>query len=266
MGTGIKGRDFTWDDGPKSESVVMIDKAFARFLANYANWPDGSAVGHILSGTNGGDARIVGVVDDVHEESAEGETGWQIYYPATQQTPGGAQLVIRTTLPPAELASSVLRTLREINPKQAAAEFRPLQTLVDHANSSRRFFMLLVAAFATLGLLLAALGIYGVISYSVTQRTQEIGIRMALGATTTQVQRGVLVNTLRLALVGIAAGAIASLLVSRAIAALLFNTAPSDPVAFAAMVLLIGVVALLAGYLPARRASRVNPMVALRNN
>jgi ABC-type antimicrobial peptide transport system permease subunit len=105
-----------------------------------------------------------------------------------------------------------------------------------------------------------------VISYSVSQRTQEIGIRMALGSTMGKVQRSVLSGTLRLALVGIAAGAVASLVVSRAIAALLFNTAPSDPVTFAAMVLLIGAVAVLAGYLPARRASRINPMVALRNN
>jgi len=268
MGTGIKGRDFTWDDGPKSEAVVMIDKAYDRFLTNYANWPDGTAVGHILGGANSdsGDVRVVGVVDDVHEESTEGETGWQIYYPATQQGPSAAQLTIRTTLPPAELATSVLRTLRDINPKQAAAEFRPLQTLVDHANSPRRFFVLLVAGFATLGLLLAALGIYGVISYSVVQRTQEIGIRMALGATTAQVQRSVIVKTLRLAFLGIAAGGLASLLVSRAIAALLFNTAPTDPVAFIAMVLVIATIALLAGYLPARRASHVDPMVALRNN
>ena len=126
--------------------------------------------------------------------------------------------------------------------------------------------MMLVASFATLGLLLAAIGIYGVISYSVTQRTQEIGIRMALGATMANVQFSVFAKTLRLAFIGIIIGAIASLFVSRAIAALLFNTAPSDPIAFAAMVLLIGGVALLAGYIPARRASRINPMVALRNN
>jgi ABC-type antimicrobial peptide transport system permease subunit len=126
--------------------------------------------------------------------------------------------------------------------------------------------MLLVASFAGLGLLLAALGIYGVISYSVTQRTQEIGIRMALGSTAGKVQRNVLGGTLRLALVGIAAGAAASLMVSRAIVALLFDTAPSDPITFAATVLLIGAVALLAGYIPARRASRIDPMVALRNN
>jgi ABC-type antimicrobial peptide transport system permease subunit len=159
-----------------------------------------------------------------------------------------------------------MSALRELNPKQTAAEFRPIQTLVNHANSPRQFFMMLVASFATLGLLLAALGIYGVISYSVTQRTQEIGIRMALGATMAKVQRSVLVKTLRLALAGIAAGAIASFMISRAIAALLFNTTPNDPITFAAMVVLIGAVALFAGYIPARRASRINPMVALRNN
>jgi len=265
MGTRLSGRDFTWDDGPKSENVVMIDKAFARFLAGYANWPNGNAIGQMLD-TGGNGARIVGIVDDVHEESSEGDTGWQIYYPVTQAGPNSAELVVRTTLPPAVLASSVLSTLRELNPKQPAADFRPIQTLVDHANSSRRFFMLLVASFAALGLLLAALGIYGVISYSVTQRTQEIGIRMALGATMSQVRRSVIAKTLRLAFIGIAAGAIVSLLVSKAIAALLFNTAPTDLITFAAMVLLIGTVALLAGYIPARRASRINPMVALRNN
>jgi predicted permease len=265
MGTGIRGRDLTWDDGPKSQNVVLINRSFANFLDQYAKWPNNDAVGQII-GSPGQDLLVVGVVDDVHEESAEGDAGWQIYYAALQNGPNGAQLVVRTTLPPAVLASSVMRTLRDINPKQAMAEFRPIQSLVDHSNSPRQFFMLLAASFAGLGLLLAAIGIYGVISYSVTQRTQEIGIRMALGATMAKVQRSVLVKTLRLALIGIAAGAITSLLVSRAIAALLFNTAPSDPITFAAMVLLIGAVALLAGYIPARRASRIDPMVALRNN
>jgi predicted permease len=265
MGTGIRGRDFTWDDGPKSTNVVMINKAYAHFLANYAKWPDGSAVGQMLNDGNQ-DLLVAGVVDDVHEEGTEGDTGWQIYYPVTQQFPNAAQLVIRTTLPPGTMATSVMTALRELNPKQPAAEFRPIQAIVNHSNSPRQFFMLLVASFAALGLTLAALGIYGVISYSVTQRTQEIGIRMALGATAGRVQRSVISKTLRLAIIGIVSGAVASLAVSRAIAALLFNTEPSDPITFAAMVLLIGVVALLAGYVPARRASRVNPMVALRNN
>ena len=261
MGTRLRGRDFTWDDGPTSENVVLINEAMARTY-----WPNGNAVGQLLAGGNNGDIRVIGVVDDVHEESVEGETGWQIYYPMTQASPNGAELVVRTTLPPATLAYSVMSTLRQLNPKQTQAEFRPIAALVSHATSPRRFFMLLVASFAGLGLLLAALGIYGVISYSVTQRTQEIGIRMALGSTAGKVQRNVLGGTLRLALVGIAAGAAASLVVSRAIVALLFDTAPSDPITFAATVLLIGAVALLAGYIPARRASRINPMVALRNN
>ena len=265
MGTGIRGRDLSWDDGPKSENVVLINRSFANFLDQYAHWPNHDAVGQMIGGGNNY-VRVIGVADDVHEESSEGEAGWQIYHSAMQNGPNGGQLVVRTTLPPAVLAGSVLRTLRDINPKQAMAEFRPIQGLVDHANSPRQFFMLLAASFAGLGLLLAAIGIYGVISYSVTQRTQEIGIRMALGATMAKVQRSVLSKTLRFAFIGIFIGAAASLLVSRAIAALLFDTAPSDPVTFAAMVVLIGLVALLAGYIPARRASRINPMVALRNN
>ncbi|MGA2807577.1 MAG: FtsX-like permease family protein, partial [Terracidiphilus sp.] len=260
MGMRLRGRDFTWDDGPHSDRVVLINAACARTF-----WPDEDAVGKVLV-SGGNELHVVGVVDDIRAESVEGQQGWQIYYPATQQNPAGAELVVRTQLPPAALASSVMSALRELNPKQPAADFRPIQTLVDHAISPRRFFLVLVGSFAGLGLLLAALGIFGVISYSVTQRTQEIGIRMALGATMAQVQKSVLLKTLRLALIGIAAGAVVSLVVARAIAALLFATAPADPLTFAGMTLLLASVALVAGYLPARRASRINPMVALRNN
>jgi ABC-type antimicrobial peptide transport system permease subunit len=159
-----------------------------------------------------------------------------------------------------------MAVLREINPQQPKNEFKPIQALVDHTTSPRRFFVMLVATFAGLGLLLAALGIYGVVSYSVTQRTQEIGVRMALGATLGQVQLDVIWKTLKLALVGIGLGTAVSLFATKAIAALLFGTSPSDPAAFAGMVVLLGAVALAAGWIPARRASRINPMVALRNN
>jgi ABC-type antimicrobial peptide transport system permease subunit len=124
----------------------------------------------------------------------------------------------------------------------------------------------LVGIFAGLGVTLAALGIYGVISYSVTQKTQEIGVRMALGATSGRVQRDILTNTLRLALAGIFLGTIASLVTARLIAALLYATSPHDPVTYAWMALALVVVAAVSGYLPARRASRIDPMVALRNN
>ncbi len=266
MGTRLHGRDFTWDDKFTSELVVIINESYARFLDSYAHWPNGDATGHILTDGSGQTMRVAGVADDVHEENVEGNTGWQIYYSALQKDPAGAKLVVRSTLPPATLANSVLSVLRELNPKQPVAEFRPIQSLVDHANSPRRFFMLLVASFAGLGLFLAALGIYGVISYSVMRQTQEIGIRMALGATMGRVQRQVLGGTLRLAIVGIVLGAAASIAAAKLIASLLFATSPWDVTTYAAMAATLLAVAVVAGYLPARRASRIDPMVALRAN
>jgi ABC-type antimicrobial peptide transport system permease subunit len=186
--------------------------------------------------------------------------------PITQGDPQGAELVVRTKLLPDVVAASVMSTLRAINPGQPATEFRPLQQLVDRAVSPRRFFVLLVAAFAILGLILASLGIYGVISYSVTQRTLEIGIRMSLGSTPGRVQRDVLGKTTRLALLGVALGAMLSLAVARLIASLLFATTPTDPATFAGVMLLLFAVAVLAGYIPARRASRIDPVIALRSN
>jgi predicted permease len=266
MGTRVRGRDINWDDGPHTQNVVIINQSYARFLAGLTKWPNGDAVGQILDNGAPGGLQVIGVADDVHEESTEGDTGWQIYYPAMQAGPNAAEVVVRSTMPPATLANSVLMALRSLNPKQPASEFRPLQTFVDHANSPRRFFMLMVASFAGLGLLLAAIGIYGVISYTVTRQTQEIGIRMALGATMGRVQRQVLGSTLRLALIGIALGAAVSLAVAKLIASLLFATSPWDGVTYAAVALALLAVAVVAGYLPARRASRIDPMVALRAN
>lgn len=262
MGTGLRGRDFTWDDGLHTERVVIISASYASYLERLAGWPAGSAVGRVI----GNNLRIAGVADDVHAESTESSEGWQIYYPTTQQAPEGTELVVRSRTAPDALAGSVLRALRELNPKQTAEEFRPLQMMVDRANSPRRFFMLLVGAFAVFGLLLAAVGIYGVISYAVTQRTQEIGIRMALGASMGRVQADVLRNTMRLAAVGIVVGTAASLVLTRLIAALLYNTSPWDMATYAGMAVVLVMVALGSGYLPARRASRIDPMAALRTD
>ena len=259
MGMRLHGRDFTWSDGPKSEPVIILNKSVVQYL-----FPGQDAVGRMVF-MNGLDRRVIGVIDDVHEANVEGKPGWQAYFSVLQEGAVGAELVVRTKLPPAELATSVMSKLRELNPNQPAAEFREIQTIVDHAVSPRRFFVMLVVSFAVFGVVLAALGIYGVISYSVTQRTQEIGIRMALGATVRRVQFGVIGKTLRLALIGIAAGSLASVVVAKGIAALLFGTAPTDPVTFTGMIILLTAIALLAGYIPARRASRINPMIALRN-
>jgi predicted permease len=270
MGIPVTGRDFSWGDGPlvrdkkgnvtQGDPVVILNESTARHL-----YPNGDAIGHVID-AGGNHARIVGTIPDVHLTSVEGQPDSQVYYPQAQQDTEGAYLVIRSKLPPEQLASVVMHTLREINPAQAAVPLLPIQSFVDHAVSPRRFFVLLVGTFAALGLFLAALGIYGVISYSVTRRTLEIGIRMALGASALRVQFGVIFRTMRLALIGIAIGAASSFVLASLIAAMLFNTAPTDHATFAGMIALLIVVALLAGYIPARRASRVNPMVALRGN
>lgn len=257
----MEGRDISWEDISNNRSVVIINETVARKL-----WPGQDPIGRIaLAG--GTEPQVIGVIADVRESGAEDNAGAQMYLPATKQFgPEGANVVVRSKLPPIALARSVMNMLRQINPGQPATEFKPIQGLVDRATSPRRFFVLLVGTFACLGLLLASLGIYGFISYSVARQTQEIGIRMALGATETRVQLDVIWETLRLALIGIAVGIVSSLAVARLIASLLFQTAPSDPLTFVGMMVLLGGVALLAGYLPARRASMIDPMVALRTN
>jgi hypothetical protein len=257
----IEGRDLSWDDLSNNRNVIVINETVAHKL-----WPGQDPIGRTAI-AGGQESQVVGMIADVRESSAEDSAGAQMYLPATKQFgPEGCYLVLRSKLPPTTLAASVMRTLRAMNPAQPATEFKPIQALVDHATSPRRFFVLLVGSFAALGLLLASLGIYGVISYSVARQTQEIGVRMALGATQSSVQIDVIWKTLRLALIGVAIGILASLGLARLIASLLYETAPSDPVTFVAMVALLGAVALLAGYLPARRASKIDPMVALRTN
>jgi putative ABC transport system permease protein len=254
----LEGRRFSWHDDAHSMPVTIINETAAHYL-----WRNEDPIGRIAV-INAHDTRVIGVIADVRQSSLEEKAGWQMYLPVTQAGPMGAQLVVRSSLAPAELAGSIMRKLRAINPAQTSVPLRPVQSAVDHAVSPRRFFMLLVSIFATLGLMLAALGIYGVISYSVTQRTQEIGIRMALGATARQVQLDVLRQTLRLFFWGVAAGAFASVVAAKLIAALLFKTDPTDPQAFAGAIMLLAIAACLAGFAPSRRATRVDPMVALR--
>jgi predicted permease len=257
----LQGRDISWHDLLDNRNVVVINEIVARRL-----WPGQSPIGRTAI-AGGADAQVIGVIADVRQTGVEDDAAAQMYLPATKQFgPEGAFLVLRSKLPPATLARSVMLTLRRINPGQPATEFKSIQTLVDHTTSPRRFFVLLVGIFAALGLLLASLGIYGVISYSVTRQRPEIGVRMALGATEARVQLDVIWRTMRLALIGISVGLVASLAVSRLIASLLFRTAPTDPLTFIGMIVLLGAVALLAGYLPARKASKIDPMIALRSN
>ena len=167
---------------------------------------------------------------------------------------------------PASIFTAVRNQLAQQNRDLVAFEPEPMDLIVADSIARQRFTMILFTGFAAVALLLASVGIYGVLSYVVGQRTQEIGIRMALGATRGNVQLTVIRDTLRLALAGIGLGTVAAIAVARAIASLLFGTQPTDPATFAGMILLLGGVALVAGYIPARRASRVDPMMALRNN
>lgn len=257
----IEGRDFTWHDKEGSEKVIILNEAASR-----RHWPGESPVGRLAYGVGRGEAKVIGVISDVRQTGLEGETGPEVCASLTQLDPEGAELVVRSALPPEVIASSVKDALHARSPNQLVAELRPVQRLVDQAISPRRFFVVLVGAFAVLGLVLAALGIYGVISYSVTRQTQEIGIRMALGATARRVQLNIIAKTLRLAVAGVALGTLGSFVAAQWIASLLFGTVPTDLATFAGAILLLIFVAFAAAYLPARRASRIDPMIALRSN
>jgi predicted permease len=262
MGIPIRaGRDLSPQDTPASDPVIVINETMARRL-----WPGEDALGKfVVSGRN--PRRVVGVVADVRHLALEEGSGLEMYIPLRQTGDfSSVDLVVRTALPPAALASGVRAALQPLDPTLPANEFRTLQQMVDKAVSPRRFVVLLLGGFAGFALLLASLGIYGVISYSVHQRTQEIGIRMALGASATDVQVRIVVQTLGLAAIGIAIGTTASWALARLLRGFLFGVTATDPLTFAGMVLILAGVAVAAGYLPGRRASRIDPMTALRAN
>ena len=252
------GRGFTERDRGSSERVVVVNETLARML-----WPGQNPLGQMIT-TDGG-RRIVGVVADVRHEALEKAGGPEMYLPMRQTSDYAAmQLVVRTALPPDNLAPGIRAALRPLDPNLPVREFVTFQDLVDRAVSPRRFLVLLLAGFAGFALLLASLGIYAVISYSVNQRVQEIGIRMALGASATHLQSRILLHTLGLAALGLALGMAASRVLTGTLESLLFGVTRGDPVTFVGMGALLIAVAALAGYFPARRASRIDPMVALR--
>jgi predicted permease len=255
-----EGRSFTDRDRATSEPIVMVNETLARTL-----WPGQQAVGRKV--TQGGGRRVIGVVADVRHQALELEGGSEMYLPMRQTADYSLMdLVVRTALPEDELTSQVRAALRPIDPNLPVHAFQPLQELVDRAVSPRKFLVVLLAGFAGFALLLASLGIYAVISQSVNQRTQEIGIRMALGASAIDVQGRILLDTLGLAGLGLVLGLAVSRILTAALGSLLFGITAGDPGTFAGMAALLGAVAAVAGYVPAWRASRIDPMVTLRSN
>jgi predicted permease len=259
MGIPIKaGRDFLDQDTATSAPVMIVNESLARRL-----WPDADPVGRFAVTGNNPPLKVVGVVADVRQTSLEEHAEFQMYFVYTQSG-ASADLIVRSQLPPATLAATVRATLGALDPTLVTTDVRPLEQLVDRAVSPRRFLLTLLGGFSLLALTLACLGIYGVVSYTVSRRVQEMGVRMALGATAGDVCRLVLTGTLKVALAGVVLGSLASLGVARLIATFLFGTSSTDPLTFASTAVLLTMVAMVAGYIPARRASRVEPMSALR--
>lgn len=259
MGIPLReGRDFTERDTKGALNVIILNEKCAQTL-----WPGEDPIGKIVA--EDVDRTVVGVVGDVRHMALEEGSGNEFYIPIRQtQDYGTVDLVVRTSMPTAELGTRIREALRPIEPNLPTANLRTLQTLVDRAVSPRRFVVILLGGFAGFALVLASLGIYAVISYSVNQRTQEIGIRMALGASAERLQRGILLQTLGLAGIGMIVGIVASWALARTLSGLLFGVTASDPITFAGMQVILTAVAGIAGYLPARRASRIDPMAALR--
>jgi predicted permease len=254
------GREFTTHDTADSQKVLVINETMARQL-----WPDRDAVGQIaLNGRQ--EWQVVGVVGDVRHGAMEQQASLEMYFPMAQNRDWNSMdLVVRAKLPIESLVPGVRAALRNVDPDLPNSDFQTLEQLVDQAVSPRRFVTVLLGGFSFLALILASLGIYGVISYSVNQRTNEIGIRIALGAQTLAVLKLILGQGVKLALIGLGIGLAAAFALTRVMSSLLFGVRATDPVTFAGIALLLTGVALLACYIPARRATKVDPMVALRD-
>ncbi len=259
MGIPLRdGRDLAEQDGPEADPVMLINETMARTL-----FPGDTALGKIILAC--GERRVVGVVGDVRHLALEQGAGMEMYLPIRQcRDFASVDLVVRTKLPPAELAPAIRAALKPVAPNLPGTDFRTLQALVDKAVSPRRFVVLLLGGFAAFALVLASLGIYALVSYSVSQRTLEIGIRMALGAPAGRLQAGMVAQTLGLAAVGMLVGAAASLALAREFGGLLYGVTSRDPFTFMGALMVLTAVAAFAGYLPARRASRIDPSLALR--
>ena len=209
---------------------------------------------------------IIGVVGDVHFRELTSEPQPTTYWPHPQLAYSAMTLTIRAAGDPSALASSVERSIRSLDPDQPVSDVRTMTQWAAKSVAQARFSSLLLAVFAATALLLASIGIYSVMAYAVSQRTSEIGIRLALGADGRQVVGMILRDAARLAGTGLALGIAIALALGRTVSALLYSTSPADPLTFTAAVAVLGGVAFLASYVPARRAARVAPVEALRSS
>jgi putative ABC transport system permease protein len=256
-----KGRVFDEHDRAGTQQVAIISEAMARRY-----WPNQDPVGqHIIVPINNEESawEIIGVARDVRTGIASVPEP-TIYFPFAQAPYRFMDLVVRSQGDPKAMIENLRGAVSRLDPDQPIYGARTLDSLVDQTLAPWRFSMTLLAIFAAMALALAAAGIYATMSYLVAQRTNEIGVRVALGAQPRDVLRLVIGHGAKIALAGLAVGIVAALALTRMIASLLYSMSPTDPVTFAAVALLLAVVALAASYIPARRAMRVDPMAALR--
>jgi len=260
MGIGLRaGRLFNDSDAQGAPRVVLLSEALARTL-----FPDTSPIGRRLF-VAGEWATIVGVVADIRHQGLEQAIEQAVYFSYRQLPRPGMALVVRSKGDPSHLSFALREAVHDIDPALPLFDVITMDARLSRSIAGRRFNLLLLASFAALALLLAAVGIYGVIAYVVTARTREIGIRMALGAQQRDVLRMVLGHGMRLTLLGVAIGLAAALGLSRLLQALLFEVKPSDPLTFGLIPVLLAGIALLACWLPAHRAASVNPLNAIRD-
>jgi putative ABC transport system permease protein len=258
----LQGREFTAQDNRQDAPPVVIvsDTLASRF------WPGEDPVGkRIQFGHDESFAReVVGVVGDIKRFGLESSDDWATYIPYAQQPWTNMVIVARAASDPASLAGAIKGAVQAVDKDQPIHNIKTLDTVIANSTSQRRFNLLLLGAFASVALVLAAVGIYGVMSYSVTQRRHEIGIRMALGATSMDVLKLVVGQGLMLALIGVSIGVGAAFAVTQVLESFLYGVSATDPLTFAGTALLLAAVAVMASFIPARRATKVDPCVALR--
>jgi putative ABC transport system permease protein len=256
----LRGRLLSDDDAADAKGRVVINETLAL-----RHWPGEDPIGkRVRISWDNLEDEVVGVVGDVKHSGLDAESRAMTYWPFARNPYGTMTVAVRTTGEPSRIVTSIVGLVRALDPELAVANIRTMDEVVSNSVAERRLTMLLLTMFAGAALLLAAIGIYGVIAYGVTQRTQEIGIRMALGAQQSDVLNMVVKQALVMALAGIVVGGTGALLLTRLMQGLLFQVKPADPVTFIVVSAILAAVAVLASYLPGRRATRVDPVIALR--
>src|SRR5581483_3578578 len=258
----IAGRTFTQQEVDQNQRVIVINQKLAERF-----WPGQDPLGKLIHTDQNGPAtwdKVVGVVGNVKYGGLDKVPGYELYYPRDRGGWEGRTFLIRTSVDPMSLASAIQREIRSIDPDQPLSELKTGDMLLANSLSSQRFSEILLALFGGIALLLAAVGIYGVMSYSVSQRTHEMGIRMAIGAQGGDILKLITGQGMRLTMLGVGAGLILAFVLTRLMSSMLFGVSATDPITFAGATVILAFVAFLSCYVPAYRATKVDPMIALR--